>query len=129
MIVLLNKSDLPSCLTEDEIRQYVDAPVIPISAKENQGIEQLREYVTDLFLGGEIKFNEQVYITNIRHKQALSRVIESLTYVLQAVDDEMPEDVYTVDLMDAYRELGSIIGEEVGEDLVNEIFSKFCMGK
>ncbi len=129
MIILLNKSDLPSRTTEAEARAAADAPVIAISAKENIGMEQLREYVLDLFLGGEVRFNEQVYITNERHKAALANVLESLRLVISAIDDGMPEDVYTVDLMDAYSSLGSVIGEEVGEDLVNEIFNKFCMGK
>ena len=129
MIVLLNKSDLTPKITEEEVSRAADAPVIAVSARENQGIGQLRDYVLDLFLGGEVRFNEQVYITNERHKAALSDVIESLQLVLESIESGMPEDVYTVDLMDAYRSLGLIIGEEIGEDLINEIFSKFCMGK
>ena len=129
MIVLLNKSDLTPKITEEEVSRAADAPVIAVSARENQGIGQLRDYVLDLFLGGEVRFDEQVYITNERHKAALSDVIESLQLVLESIESGMPEDVYTVDLMDAYRSLGLIIGEEIGEDLINEIFSKFCMGK
>ena len=129
MIVLLNKSDLEQKTGEAEVSAAADAPVIAVSAKENQGIEQLRDYVLDLFLGGEVRFNEQVYITNERHKAALADVISSLKLVLESIRGGMPEDVYTVDLMDAYQSLGRIIGEETGEDLINEIFSKFCMGK
>ena len=129
MIILLNKSDLEQKTDETEVSAAADAPVIAVSAKENHGIEQLREYVLDLFLGGEVRFNEQVYITNERHKAALAEVIDSLELVLASIRDGMPEDVYTVDLMDAYHSLGLIIGEETGEDLINEIFSKFCMGK
>ncbi|MBE5995833.1 MAG: tRNA uridine-5-carboxymethylaminomethyl(34) synthesis GTPase MnmE [Lachnospiraceae bacterium] len=129
MIVLLNKSDLKQRIKESDVSAVADAPVISVSAKENYGIGQLREYVLDLFLGGEVRFNEQVYITNERHKAALSDVIESLKLVLESIETGMPEDVFTVDLMDAYRSLGTIIGEEIGEDLINEIFSKFCMGK
>ena len=70
-----------------------------------------------------------IYITNQRHKQALAEASESMELVLRSLDDQMPEDFYSIDLMSAYAALGRIIGEEVGEDLVNEIFSKFCMGK
>ena len=82
-----------------------------------------------MFYQGEIGFNDEVYITNIRHKEALENTVKSLEMVKQSVLDGMPEDFYSIDLMDAYSQLGLIIGEEVGEDLVNEIFSKFCMGK
>ena len=82
-----------------------------------------------MFLKGEISFNDQIYITNVRQKNALSDALESMKKVIQSIDDGMPEDFYSIDLMDAYESLGSITGESVGEDLVNEIFSKFCMGK
>ena len=70
-----------------------------------------------------------IYITNQRHKEALVEAYDSLKMVQKSLEDEMPEDFYSIDLMSAYAALGRIIGEEVGEDLVNEIFSKFCMGK
>ena len=99
------------------------------SAKENIGMEEFEEKVEELFLGGEISFNDQVMITNLRHKRALEDTVESLQLVKKSLEDGMPEDFYSIDLMSAYTSLGTIIGEEVGEDLVNEIFSKFCMGK
>ena len=82
-----------------------------------------------MFFGGEIAVNDQIYITNQRHKEALREAYESMEMVLHSLADQMPEDFYSIDLMSAYASLGRIIGEEVGEDLVNEIFSKFCMGK
>ena len=82
-----------------------------------------------LFFQGEITFNDQVYITNARHKEALTDALASLKMVEQSIIDDMPEDFFSIDLMSAYESLGRIIGESVGEDLVNEIFSKFCMGK
>src|SRR5699024_2543570 len=103
--------------------------VISVSAKEEQGIRELEEMVKEMFLKGEISFNDQIYITNVRQKNALSDALESMKKVIQSIDDGMPEDFYSIDLMDAYESLGSITGESVGEDLVNEIFSKFCMGK
>ena len=106
-----------------------DIPVISVSAKEEQGIRELEEKVKEMFLKGEISFNDQIYITNVRQKNALSEALESMKKVIQSIDDGMPEDFYSIDLMDAYESLGSITGESVGEDLINEIFSKFCMGK
>ena len=82
-----------------------------------------------MFFNGEISFNDEVYITNIRHKAALMDARESLRKVKESIENQMPEDFYSIDLMDAYESLGSITGETIGEDLVNEIFSKFCMGK
>ena len=89
----------------------------------------LEELIKNLFFQGDISFNDEVYITNIRHKKALETALESLTFVENSIADQMPEDFYSIDLMGAYEALGSILGESLGEDLVNEIFSKFCTGK
>lgn len=138
-IILLNKSDLTSAVQIDDIvteylvhNDYVEEfniPVIEISAKTGQGIEELEQTIRDMFYHGKISFNSEIYITNMRHKKALMQAYESLAKVMQSIDLMMPEDFYSIDLMDAYESLGSIIGESMGEDLVNEIFSKFCMGK
>jgi len=111
------------------IQSYIDKPMIEISAKEERGIEELEETLKNMFFDGEISFNDEVYITNIRHKTALSNAHESLEKVIFSIENDMPEDFYSIDLLDAYESLGSITGETIGEDLVNEIFSKFCMGK
>lgn len=131
-IILLNKSDLIQVTGEDEIKEKLsgaDHKMIAISAKENFGIDVLEETITEMFFHGTISFNDEVYITNIRHKNALIQAVESLKLVKQSVENGMPEDFYSIDLMNAYEELGTIIGEAVEDDLVNEIFSKFCMGK
>ena len=133
-VALLNKSDLLQVVTEERLREEMaknrmDFPVISISAKEKTGIRQLEELIKELFFKGEICFNDEVYITSVRQKAALQSALDSLLLVKQSIVDGMSEDFYSIDLMDAYEELGSIIGESVGEDLVNEIFSKFCMGK
>lgn len=128
-IVLLNKSDLTSLTTADDICKYVDKKIISISAKEQTGIDELAETVSEMFFSGEVTFNDEVYITNIRHKTALQEAISSLHLVLQSIESGMPEDFFSIDLMNAYEQLGSIVGEAVEDDLVNEIFSKFCMGK
>ncbi len=128
-VVLLNKTDLNMVVTKEELEEKSSRRVIPISAKEQTGVEDLEEAIKSMFYQGEIGFNDEVYITNIRHKEVLENTVKSLEMVKQSVLDGMPEDFYSIDLMDAYSQLGLIIGEEVGEDLVNEIFSKFCMGK
>ena len=128
-IVLLNKMDLDCVTTEEDIRKYLDKPVIPVSAKEEQGIDRLEQTVKDMFYDGSISFNDEIYITNMRQKAALKEALDSLEQVSVSIQNQMPEDFFSIDLMNAYEELGSITGESVGEDLVNEIFSKFCMGK
>lgn len=128
-IVLLNKSDLDGTLTKDQIKEKLDVPVIEISALEETGIEKLEECMKEMFFQGDISFNNEVYITNIRHKAALEEAKRSLDMVEQSIEDNMPEDFFSIDLLGAYEALGSITGESLGEDLVNEIFSKFCTGK
>ena len=128
-VVLMNKSDLQPVTTAEEVKSHLDKTVISISAKEQVGIDTLEETIKELFFHGEVTFNDEVYITNIRHKTALQEALNSLNLVVQSIRDGMPEDFYSIDLMNAYEELGSIVGEAVEDDLVNEIFSKFCMGK
>ncbi len=157
VIILLNKSDLEMVVSEEELReafmncekkedkscfkekQYSDVEqfahegnslqIIKTSTKENTGIDEFEEVIKQMFFQGEIKANDEVIITNMRHKEALLDAEESLKMVMNSLENHMPEDFYSIDLMSAYASLGTIIGEEVGEDLVNEIFSKFCMGK
>lgn len=128
-IVLLNKSDLKQITTVEKVRKHLDKTMIPISAKEQTGIDALEKEIKEMFFSGEVTFNDEVYITNIRQKTALQEALRSLKLVQQSIEDDMPEDFYSIDLMNAYEELGTIIGEAVEDDLVNEIFSKFCMGK
>ena len=128
-VVLLNKSDLDTVVTKDMVRKHIDKAMIEISAKEESGIRELEETLKNMFFHGEISFNDEVYITNVRHKTAIQNAYDSLQKVIMSIDNDMPEDFYSIDLLDAYESLGSITGETIGEDLVNEIFSKFCMGK
>ena len=128
-IVLYNKTDLASAVSMEALKEKINHPLIPISAKEETGIAQLADTIKSMFFSGKISFNDEVYITNARHKEALEEAEESLAMVKQSIEDGMPEDFFSIDLMAAYGSLGKITGEEVGEDLVNEIFSKFCMGK
>lgn len=155
VIVLLNKTDLEQVVSEEDVikkmtsmsekdsnpsesdseykmtqmSQNKKIRMIKTSTKENTGIDEFEHTIKDMFFGGEIAVNDELYITNQRHKEALIEAYESMQLVLRSLEDDMPEDFYSIDLMSAYASLGRIIGEEVGDDLVNEIFSKFCMGK
>ena len=128
-IVLLNKNDLSPVVSAKEVEAKSGHKVISISAKEQTGIELLEEEIKNLFYHGAIDFNDQLLITNVRHLHALESSLESMRLVEQSIENQMPEDFYSIDLMNAYENLGRIIGEAVEDDLVNEIFSKFCMGK
>lgn len=132
-VILLNKSDLDSVVTREEVLEQLDdlevQKMISVSAKEQTGIEELENALKDLFFEGKVTFNDEVCITNLRQKANLAEARESLLKVQESLEMDMPEDFYSIDLMSAYETLGAITGESVGEDLVNEIFSKFCMGK
>lgn len=129
VIILLNKSDLDNMITKEMLEKKFSHPVIPISAKEETGIDLLEELLKEMFFNGEISFNDEVYITNMRHKEAIQNAYDSMKLVEGSVLDGMPEDFFSIDLMNAYKALGIVIGEEIEDDLANEIFSKFCMGK
>lgn len=128
-IILVNKSDMDTVINIDELKKDSNRDVILFSAKNGEGMDQLEEEIRNMFYSGKVTYNDQVYITNARHKEALENALESLKQVKNSVDAGMTEDFYSIDLMDAYTDLGLIIGESVEDDLVNEIFSKFCMGK
>lgn len=128
-IVLLNKSDLSMKVTKEQIEEFTGKETIKVSAKENTGIEEFESCIKDMFFEGKLQFNDEVYITNIRHKTAINEAMDSLLQVQKSIEDGMPEDFYSIDLMNAYEVLGTIIGEAVDDDLVNTIFKEFCMGK
>ena len=128
-VILMNKSDLNPVITVEDIQKKLNWECITFSNETKQGMKELENYVNNSFLDGNISFNNQVYLTGIRHKEAVISAIESINAVLQAIDDDMPDDFYTIDMMDAYKELGLINGETASEDLVNKIFKEFCMGK
>lgn len=127
-IILLNKSDLVPVVTEKDLSENKNQ-IIRTSMKEKDSIDLFLKTVKEMFFHGDIVYNDEVYITNVRHKEALKDALESLVQVQKSIEDHMPEDFYTIDLMNAYEKLGLIIGESVEDDLVDEIFSKFCMGK
>lgn len=134
-VILLNKSDLETVTSEELLRNKMsdfnsgDVDIISISARNQTGMDELEKSIKRMFYMGELSFNDEVFITNIRHRELLKEALASLNQVENSIMAGMPEDFFSIDLMDGYEALGKITGEQVGEDLVNEIFSKFCMGK
>lgn len=128
-VVLLNKMDLEIKVSVKELEEKTGKKVIPVSAKEEQGLDGLEEEIKKGFYGGELRFNDEVIITNVRHKAALEESLESIRMVKKSIEEGLPEDFFSIDLMNAYACLGRVIGEAVEDDLVNEIFGRFCMGK
>ena len=129
VIVLLNKSDLNSKVSEDEISNLVNGPVITFSAKNGDGLDILEDKIDEMFFSGILSDDHEIYITNARHLNALTNAYNSMKNVEQSIDMCMPEDFLSIDLMEAYSQLGYIIGESIDDDLMDEIFSKFCTGK
>ena len=128
----MNKSDLACIVEEESLLSKINSEkvrIIKTSTKDHTGIDILEDTIKEMFFRGDIKVNDEIVITNMRHKEALQDACDSLYQVKSSLEAGMPEDFYSIDLMSAYSSLGKIIGEEVGEDLVNEIFAKFCMGK
>ena len=139
-IILMNKSDLPALSERSEMEEQIRAisaeesadgqiPVLYVSAKTGEGIDQLQKTIQDMFFRGELNFNDEIFITKARQKEALDEASASLDMVIRAIEDGMEEDFYTIDLMDAYAHLGKIIGQTPEDDLADKIFSEFCMGK
>jgi len=128
-ILLFNKSDLPPKININELKEKTDHPVIITSFINYKGLDELEKLIKEMFFKGELKLNEDILITNDRHIEAFRRALEALSMVKDSIENQMPEDFYSIDLMTAYEVLGKIIGENVEEDLINLIFSEFCMGK
>ena len=129
VIIILNKSDLETKVSREDIHRYIDKPIVEISARTGQGLDELEGTITEMFFSANISMNEEIFVTNTRHRQAIIAAIESLKQVMISIENDMPEDFFSIDLMDACSHLGLITGASVQEDLVNRIFSEFCMGK
>lgn len=129
VITLINKNDQQTVVDNLLITQCINTKILEISAKNKDGKEALTELIKEMFFDNQISYNDEIYITNLRHKSLLYETKESLLKVLDSIEMEMGEDFFTIDLMSAYASLGKIIGKELEDDLVNKIFSEFCMGK
>lgn len=129
VIVIINKSDLEIKIERDAICRYIDAEVIQLSAMTGDGSEELYDMLNKMFFEGSLSYNDQLYITNARHKNELVCTKNALKKVIESIDMGMEEDFFSIDMMDAYEHLGLIIGETARDDLADKIFKDFCMGK
>ena len=128
-VVLVNKSDLQQTLSMQEICNLSGKDVISFSAAKGDGLDELESYIKRQFIESKIEEKDDLYITNARQKEALVQTKDSLEKVLESIEFGMPEDLYAIDLTNAYESLGKIIGETLEEDIINKIFKDFCMGK
>ena len=128
-VLILNKTDLEIGLTDEEYKEFSEFNLVEISAKKRIGIEKLTEIIKEMFFNGELDFNNEIYLSNLRQEGAIRRAEESLNMVLESIDSGVSEDFYTIDLMNAYNAIGEVTGDTTSEDLADKIFKDFCMGK
>ena len=130
VIILLNKSDLPSKINENDQRlKKISKAIINISTLNKTGIEELYDEITKLFDLNKINLDQEIVITNLRHKNLISKANENVKKAKQALNEKMPLDVIAIFIKDILEDLGCITGDMVTEDIIDEIFSKFCLGK
>lgn len=129
VIILKNKNDLTGVVTEEDILKNLNKPIVSISAKDQTGFDTFYQLLNEMFFHGRLTYNDEIYITNMRQKEALTDALQSIHMVRESIDSGMPEDFLSIDLMAAYERLGYIIGESLEDDLVDTIFKEFCMGK
>lgn len=129
VITLINKSDLPTAVSQEELQSLLSSPVLLVSAKQHEGMDAFSEEVKRMFEAGKLKAGEETFLTNLRHYEEICAAADSLSLAMESLENGMPEDFLTIDLMDAYHALANVVGEDVGDDLIDRIFSSFCVGK
>lgn len=130
VIVIVNKFDLPQKIDLEEVkRHFPDQPLIMTSAKMEQGIELLEKAIADIFFAGRVQQDDLTYVSNARHIHLLRQAERAIDDALAGIDQFMPVDMIQIDIKKAWELLGEVIGESVGEDLIDQIFSQFCLGK
>jgi tRNA modification GTPase len=127
-IVLLNKSDLENKVVKEELINLNLKYIIESSAKTGKGLDELKDSIKELFFKGEVK-NQDIIITNARHKEALIRAKESLSSALDTLNNTLAIDLSSIDIRNAWSKLGEITGDTLEEDIIDKIFSEFCLGK
>jgi tRNA modification GTPase len=129
-LVVINKTDLPLQTELEEIHAgYGDERIIMMSVQEEKGLDRLEQAISKLFFSGTMEAGDMTYVSNIRHIHLLKKAVSSLEEALQAAEQMVPIDMIQIDLRNAWEELGEIIGDSVGESLIDQIFSQFCLGK
>ncbi|MBY6273327.1 MAG: tRNA uridine-5-carboxymethylaminomethyl(34) synthesis GTPase MnmE, partial [Bacillaceae bacterium] len=129
-VIIVNKIDLPQKIDMEEVRRLADGKkVIPVSVKEEKGMEELEEAIASMYFSGEIGMDETAFVTNARHIALLKKALESVEDVLKGIDQKMPIDMIQIDMTKTWETLGEIIGESVQDELLDQLFSQFCLGK
>lgn len=129
-IIILNKTDLPPVIDKNELASFVkNTTIIPLSIIDGTGLEELENVIVSMVYGGQVMASQGAYVNNVRHVNLLKQAKNSLEEVIKTIDQNMPVDCIVIDLRAAWEQLGKITGDTVGEDIINEIFSRFCIGK
>jgi tRNA modification GTPase len=129
-VVIVNKTDLPQRIDLEQVRDLIgDKPLITASIKEERGIGDLEAAIEQLFRMGQVEAAEGTYVTNARHVHLLKKALQSVRDCISGIDAGVPLDMVEIDLKNAWQTLGEIIGDAVAEDLIDQIFSQFCLGK
>lgn len=130
VIIIINKTDLPQKLELDKVKEaFPDAPLILTSVKEEKGIDQLEQAIAHLFFTGRVQQEDMTYVSNARHINLLRQAEQAMEDAIDGIHQQMPVDMVQIDIKKAWELLGEVIGESVGEDLIDQIFSQFCLGK
>ncbi|GAB6085945.1 tRNA uridine-5-carboxymethylaminomethyl(34) synthesis GTPase MnmE [Alkaliphilus crotonatoxidans] len=129
-MVIINKTDLPNQVNEEKIRQLIgEKPIIKVSLLENHGLEAIEGCLEEMVFQGPLRAKDHLLVTNVRHKNALERALNSLREGIEAIRQKLPMDFIEVDYKNTWNYLGEITGDTVGEDLIDHIFKNFCIGK
>ena len=129
ILILLNKTDKPLMISEEDVRPLTDSTIIRTSMTDGTGLDELEEYIYELVYSGGLSSKNSVMIVNNRHKEALMRAKDHLQEALNGVDSGVPLDMVSIDIRSAWEALGEITGESITENLIDKIFMKFCLGK
>ena len=129
VVIIYNKTDLDSAISKSDILDCLNKPIVTFSSVDEIGLAELKSEIVNMFFDGKLSFNEEVIISNLRQKNEVEIAKNSICHVIDSIDNGMPEDFFSIDLIDAYVHLGYIIGESIEDDLVDKIFREFCTGK
>jgi tRNA modification GTPase len=129
-VVAVNKNDLPPAFPLEELRGKIfDVPLISISAISSSGIENLKEAIRRVALGGKNESPSEVFLSNMRHKQAIEKSRQALNQALAGLSANLAPEFLVVDLQEAQAALGEIVGSHTADDILERIFNQFCIGK
>ena len=129
-IIVVNKTDLEQKVNAEELKQLAGSRrIINVSVKEEQGVDELENTIADMYLSGEVQTDDLTYVSNARHIGLLNQALESTNDVLIGLENGLPIDILQIDMTKTWEVLGEITGESVHDELINQLFSQFCLGK